>query len=133
MVCNSKHIIYLLAPYPSTKAGVILAIQVQLLTSGSMVITTTHVILYFGIILELLGILLLAICFPQLIELYHAHRWHSSEPPLWLVHLVSMLPTMMILTGIVVLAAVPIVEVYGAEEGLSESGMQCWVGLFGGL
>ena len=71
---------------------------------------TTRVMLYFSAILEWLGMLLLATCFPQLVESYHTRKRHSSQPLSKLIHLASKLPTVMILTGIVVLAAVLVVE-----------------------
>jgi hypothetical protein len=65
MICNVNYLLKFLPTYPSIEAGIIVTIQIQLLTSDSTAITTTtHTLLSFGIILELLGILL-AICFIQ--------------------------------------------------------------------
>jgi len=88
-------------------AGIILTIQVQLLTTSSMVITTTtRGLLSIGVILELLGILL-AIC------LVHSHHPDESRPPQplsMLVRIMSGVPIVLILTGIIGLAVALVVE-----------------------
>jgi len=88
-------------------AGTIVTIQVQLLTSGSVAISTTaQVLLSCGMILELLGILL-AICFGQY---RHSEDNRSSQPSPTLVRLALGAPTVLILAGIVGLVAALIAE-----------------------
>ena len=97
----------MLVAYSFIKAGVIVTIQVQLLTSDSMAITTTtRTLLSFGVILELLGILL-GICF---VQSYHPDEDRPRQAPSTLVRLASGVPIMLILTGIVGLAAALIAE-----------------------
>jgi len=88
-------------------AGIIVTIQIQLLTSGSMAIaTTTRALLSFGVILELLGILL-AICF---VQLHHPDERHPLQTQSTLVRLTSGVPNVLILTGIIGLATTLVVE-----------------------
>jgi len=95
--------------YPCIKAGVIVTIQVQLLTSDSTAITTTtRTLLSFGVVLELLGILL-AICF---VQSYHPDEGRPRQAPSTLARLVSGVPIVLILTGIIGLAAALVVETF---------------------
>jgi len=90
-------------------AGVIVTIQVQLLTSDSTAITTTtRTLLSFGVVLELLGILL-AICF---VQSYHPDEGRPRQAPSTLARLVSGVPIVLILTGIIGLAAALVVETF---------------------
>ena len=83
------------------QAAGILGLELQLLATNSLVTTTTtRTILSFGIIFELLGLLhLICIPIPQ----------HTEGIPLFL-RLVSRVPTMLILMGMLGLATALVVE-----------------------
>ena len=75
--------------------------------------TTTYALLSFGMILELLGILF-AIYFVCFVQCYHSEE---SRPPPTLVRLASGVPTVLILTGIIVLAAALVTEMLKTSLG----------------
>jgi len=102
--------------YPCIKAGVIVTIQVQLLASDSTAITTTtRTLLSFGVVLELLGILL-AICF---VQSYHPDEGRPRQALSTLARLVSGVPIVLILTGIIGLAAALVVETLKASLSIA--------------
>jgi cytochrome bd-type quinol oxidase subunit 2 len=78
-----------------------------LLTSGSIATTATHALLSFGIIFELLGILV-AICFLRCCK--YSEDSHIPQPLPKLVRVISVVPIILILMGIIGLAAALVVE-----------------------
>ncbi|KIM82154.1 hypothetical protein PILCRDRAFT_820527 [Piloderma croceum F 1598] len=78
-------------------------------SDSTAITTTTRTLLAFGVVLELLGILL-AICF---IQSYHPDEGgRPRQAPSTLARLVSGVPIVLILTGIIGLAAALVVETF---------------------
>ena len=106
--------IHALSTYLSTQACAILTIQLQLLTSGSTATTTTtRALLFFGMIFELLA-MLLAISFLPLHQ--YSERSYPSQPRHVFAHLALGMP---IVVGIVVLAAALVVEMLKMSVGIA--------------
>ena len=111
------HMIHALSTYLSTQACAILTIQLQLLTSGSTATTTTtRALLFFGMIFELLA-MLLAISFLPLHQ--YSERTYPSQPRHVFAHLALEMPIVLVFMGIVMLAAALVVEMLKMSVGIA--------------